>query len=63
MAGGATRVELYDPATGTFATAEGEMDADRFYSAATALPDGRALITGGYDYDIQATDSAWLYEP
>jgi hypothetical protein len=63
VSGAATRIEIFDPASGTFAATEGEMDAGRFYSTATALPDGRALITGGYGYDIRATNRAWIYEP
>ena len=63
IAGGGDRAEIYNPATATFATADGAMDTARFYQAATTLPDGTALVTGGYDTAIVATSKAWLYRP
>lgn len=39
--------ELYDPATGTFQELPEPPGGGRVYHAAVALPDGRALITGG----------------
>jgi hypothetical protein len=56
-------VEVYDSATGQFATATGQLDASRFFMVATRLPDGQVLITGGYDYSIQATAKVWLFTP
>lgn len=61
IAGGAERVETYDPATNTFSTAQGGLDAARFFSAATMLQDGRVLITGGYDDHGAASASARVY--
>jgi WD40 repeat protein len=61
VGGGSERVEIYNPATGAFDTAEGELDAARFYSAAAVMPGGKVLITGGYDTNIATTDQAWLY--
>lgn len=63
VAGGSQIIERYLPDADTFTPISGELDADRFYQTATLLPDGAVLITGGYDYDIQATDSAWLVSP
>jgi Galactose oxidase, central domain len=54
--------EVYDPATGVW-TGTGRMTVGRFEHAATLLPDGRVLVTGG-DTDNTATlDSAELYDP
>lgn len=63
IVGGDTTVEVLDVQVGVFQDAAGQVDADRFNSTATQLNDGRVLIAGGYDYDIRATDQAWLYIP
>lgn len=63
VAGGSQIVERYLPDADAFMPISGELDADRFYQTATLLPNGAVLITGGYDYDIQATDYAWLVSP
>ena len=63
IAGGAEQVEVYDPAKGTFSTAEGQMDAWRMYQTATTLPDGSVLIVGGYDDRIVGTAQAWVWRP
>ena len=63
VAGGGTAVEVYDPATRRFTSATGQIDAARFYATATALPDGRVLILGGYDQGIVVSAGAWLYTP
>ncbi len=67
VAGGAERAEVYDPTAGTFSAAGGSLGTARFFSAATLLPDGRVLITGGY-YEapgggLPSTASAWIYQP
>ena len=46
-----------------FTAAAGQIDAARFTATATALPDGRALILGGYDPEIVVSAGAWLYAP
>jgi Galactose oxidase, central domain len=50
---------LYDSSTGNFA-ATGSMTEARYYHAATLLPDGTVLITGGA---FRQTKSAELYDP
>lgn len=61
VAGGSPIVEIYDGRR--FRRAGGSLGAERFYSTATALRDGTALIAGGYGSDIRATPRAWLYRP
>ena len=63
IAGGAERLELYDPATKTFNLVEGPIDTARSFSSATLLQDGRVLITGGYDNKIESGVKTWLYKP
>jgi hypothetical protein len=55
--------EVFDPSQGSFAVAAGEVGAEYQGATATALPDGRALIAGGYDPNIQPTASTWIYQP
>lgn len=56
--------ELWDPSTGTFEPLEEQLP--RAYHQATALPDGRVLITGGFGV-VQGTlltlQSALLFDP
>ena len=64
IVGGDSRyVEVFDYHTKRFATARGRTDGAWLYPVVTTLADGRVLITGGYDYDMQVTAGAWLYQP
>ncbi len=54
--------ELYDPVSGTFASA-GIMRTPRFGHTATRLPDGRVLIAGGYDTNAYSLSTAEIYDP
>jgi hypothetical protein len=60
--GNLATAELYDPKTGTF-TATGSMSTTRAYHAATRLPDGRVLVTGGADNGATDLASAEIYDP
>jgi hypothetical protein len=62
VGGGGQSVEIYDPATGAFAAAQGSLDAPRYFATATRLQDGRVLIVGGYDTSISVTAGAWIYK-
>src|SRR6185503_20128120 len=53
---------LYDPSTNTW-TPTGSMQAARFNAAAVLLPDGKVLITGGFDASGAELDSTEVYDP
>lgn len=57
--------DLYDPATGAFEALEG-FDVARAYHAATAMPDGRVLISGGFSVisgTLTTLETALIFEP
>ena len=60
-------VEVYDPGTEGFSALTRTMNIARFVHAATLLPNGQVLITGGDDNgqtgSIRALNSAELYDP
>ncbi|HEX2572786.1 MAG TPA: kelch repeat-containing protein [Polyangia bacterium] len=56
------RMELYDPARGSFQSA-GTMITARGLHTATRLADGTVLIAGGEIEGLQSLDSAELYRP
>lgn len=63
VAGSGERAEIYSPVTGAFDLVEGQMDAARFFATAALLPDGKALVIGGYDQNIAASAGAWIFTP
>ena len=58
--GGLSSVEVFDPATNAFASAE-SMTTERSGHTATLLPNGKVLISGGYNGDY--LNSAEVYDP
>ena len=57
--------DLFDPETGTFEALEG-VDVARAYHAATAMPDGRVLISGGFSViagTLTTLTTALIFEP
>jgi len=63
IAGGSTQVEVYDPATGKFLVAAGQIDDACHYMTETKLKDGSVLLTGGYPDNDHTTTETWLYRP
>ncbi len=66
VAGGGSFAEVYDETKGSFSRVEGNLGAARFFASATVLPDGYALITGGYAESgggLPSTAGAWIYKP
>ncbi len=58
--------ELYDPATGIYTDLPEPPGGPRVYHAAVALPDGRALISGGIgmiNNNLQTLGSGFVYDP
>jgi hypothetical protein len=55
--------EIYDPGSGKFSPA-GSMTTERVFHTATALSDGRVLITGGWSFRLGAqVSSAEVFDP
>jgi hypothetical protein len=63
VAGGSKEVEVFDPASGNFLVATGQMVDARHYMSETKLKDGSVLMAGGYPNSDQATSQAWIYKP
>jgi hypothetical protein len=63
VAGGGVQLEIYDATARGFLLASGQVDAARYFSTATLLPDGKVLIAGGYDNRIVASARTWMYKP
>jgi len=58
--------ELYDPATGEYSELPEPPGGPRIYHAATALPDGRVLVTGGLSIInevVQTVAHGFVYDP
>ena len=62
VAGGSTRAEVFDPSTGRFSFASGDMGTRRLFSTATLLKNGKVLIVGGYDNSLRVSPTAWLFQ-
>ncbi|MCY7389870.1 MAG: hypothetical protein LH481_17745 [Burkholderiales bacterium] len=60
VAGGASRLELYDPKANVFTTIPGELKDVMAFTTASLLPNGDVLLLGGYDNQIRTSATAWL---
>jgi len=63
IAGGSREVEVFDPASGKFLVAAGQMYDARHFMSETRLKDGSVLLAGGYPNSDAATSQAWIYKP
>jgi hypothetical protein len=63
IAGGSREVEVFDPASGKFLEAAGQMSEPWHFMSETKLRDGSVLLAGGYANNDQATAQAWIYRP
>ena len=63
VAGGSRKVEIYDPWSGQFLIASGEISDVWHFMSETRLKDGSVLLAGGYPNNDQATAQAWVYRP
>jgi len=63
IAGGSKEVETYNPATGRFALASGQLSNAWHYMSETRLKDGTVLLAGGYPNNDQATAQTWIFRP
>jgi hypothetical protein len=61
--GGASSPELYIPATGTWGFTASTIYPHFGYHTATLLPNGMALVAGGYDSSRHISANAELYDP
>ena len=57
------RAEIYDTPSRGFRTVMGNLGAARNFATVTSLPEGRALIAGGYDQNLHLTARTWVYVP
>ncbi len=53
----------FDPLTRRFIPCRGRMSVPRNFAAASLLPDGQVLISGGYNTVLGSLDSAELFDP
>ncbi|MCU1243935.1 MAG: Kelch repeat protein [Candidatus Acidoferrum typicum] len=63
VAGGSKKVEVYDPASGKFLIAAGQLADARHFMSETRLKDGSVLLAGGYPNNDQSTAETWIYHP
>ncbi len=63
VAGGGSRLEVFDPVEEAFRVVGGSLGGARYYATATRLKNGRVLILGGYGYGDKPTADAWLFQP
>jgi Kelch motif/Galactose oxidase, central domain len=63
IGGGSKTVEVYDPISGKFLIAAGQMTDARHFMTETRLKNGSVLLAGGYPNNDQGTTETWIYHP
>lgn len=63
LVGGAPQAELFNPVSNSFTIVAGEARMAGQFSAAALLPNGAALITGGYGDGSGPRATTWAYRP
>jgi hypothetical protein len=63
IAGGSKEVEIFDPASGKFLLAAGQLNEPWHFMTETKLRDGSVLLAGGYPNNAGATARTWIYRP
>jgi hypothetical protein len=63
IAGGSRQVEVFDPASGKFLAAAGQLSEPWHFMTETRLRDGSVLLAGGYPNNPEATARTWIYRP
>jgi hypothetical protein len=63
IAGGSREVEVFDPSSGKFLVAAGQMSEPWHFMTETKLRDGSVLLAGGYSDNDQGTAQTWIYRP
>lgn len=63
VAGGGRQPEVYDPTAASGTILDGVPNARTSFATATLLPDGGALVVGGYDDAIDLRRSAYVLHP
>ena len=61
IAGGSRQVEVYDPESGRFVLASGQLSDSWHFMSETRLKDGSVLLAGGYPNNDRATAQTWVY--
>lgn len=60
---GASQAEVFDPRLMTFRRVPGQIQRAYHFAAASLLPGGDVIISGGYANDNRATPGVWRYKP
>lgn len=63
LLGGASVTEMFDPVTNTFGKVDKGIGVTRLFAAASMLPDGRVVLSGGYDIGPSASARVWIFQP